>query len=65
MNQKQAEAHNMQALREFRDKHGDAALERLGELIRKLGESFPDPTRAVVWVVDVDDSGEITVDVRP
>lgn len=65
MNQRQAEDRNLEQLRAFRDKHGDAALERLRSLILKRAESFPDRSRAVVWCISVDDAGEITLDVRP
>ncbi len=65
MNQQQAKTHNLTQLRAFRDKHGEAALERLRSLILKRAESFPDRTRPVVWEISVDDSGEILLDVRP
>lgn len=61
----QREERNMMELRKFRDKHGDAALERVRELMLKKAESFPDRDRCVVWLIDVSPSGEITLDVRP
>ncbi len=65
MNQQQAETHNLTQFRAFRDKHGEAALERLRSLILKRAESFPDRSRTVAWEISVDNAGEIHLDVRP
>jgi hypothetical protein len=65
MDKAQQEQHNRTELRAFAQKYGVEALERVRAMMLERAESFPDRDRDVVWIIEVDASGEITLDVRP
>lgn len=66
MDKQQAERSNLDQLQKLADKHGPEILVRLGDMIRERGESFPDKTRSVKWIINVSpDGSQITLDVRP